>query len=153
MAAFTYKYRIPGIVKAPVEIAGKVCHDIIEEDGAVTPKKLVDVSRPEDAPLHKEFEWDDSVAAEEYRKQQARVLIATVVEIISPEVVPTRAFFNIVHKEANYESVRVIIQDEDKRKALLDKAIRELRSFQTKYSTLLELCEVFGAINRLEESA
>lgn len=147
-----YKWKPGSHHKVDAQTAGEVCA-ALEEEGRLNAETLVEESRPEEAPLHDEFEWDDSIAAEEYRKQQARVLIATVVEIISPEVVPTRAFFNIVHKEANYESVRVIIQDEDKRKALLDKAIRELRSFQTKYSTLLELCEVFDAINRLEESA
>lgn len=146
-----YKWKPGSHHKVDAQTAGEVCA-ALEEEGRLNAETLVEESRPEEAPLHDEFEWDDSIAAEEYRKQQARVLIATVVEIISPEVVPTRAFFNIVHKEANYESVRVIIQDEDKRKALLDKAIRELRSFQTKYSTLQELCEVFDAINRLEES-
>lgn len=147
-----YKWKPGSHHKVDAQTAGEVCA-ALEEEGRLNAETLVEKSRPEEAPLHDEFEWDDSIAAEEYRKQQARVLIATVVEIISPEVVPTRAFFNIVHKEANYESVRVIIQDENKRKALLDKAIRELRSFQTKYSALLELCEVFDAINRLEESA
>jgi len=147
-----YKWKPGSHHKVSAQIAGEVCKSL-EEEGRLTAADLVEESRPEDAPLHEEFEWDDSIAAEEYRKQQARVLIATVVEVVSPEIVPTRAFFNIVHQEANYESINVIIQDEDKRKALLNKAIRELRAFEIKYSTLLELCDVFDAIDKLEDAS
>ena len=147
-----YKLKPGSHHKVSAQIAGEVCKSL-EEKGRLTAADLVEESRPEDAPLHEEFEWDDSIAAEEYRKQQARVLIATVVEVVSPEIVPTRAFFNIVHQEANYESINVIIQDEDKRKALLNKAIRELRAFEIKYSTLLELCDVFDVIDKLEDAS
>ncbi len=143
-----YKWR-PGYQhKVSAQTAGEVCR-ALEEEGRLNAASLVEESRPEDAPLHAEFEWDDSVAAEEYRKHQARNVIGSIIEVISPEVAPTRAFFNIVRREANYESVHVIIGDEDKRKALLDKALAELNSFRTKYSTLLELSKVFDAIDQI----
>ena len=144
-----YRWKSGSHHKVDAQTAGEVCK-ALEEEGRLTAADLVDESRPEDAPLHDEFEWDDSIAAEEYRKQQARVMIATIVEVITPEIVPTRAFFNIVHNDSNYESIRTIISDEDKRKALLAKALSELHAFEQKYSTLLELTEVFTAIDNLE---
>jgi len=144
-----FKWKPGSHHKVDAQIAGEVCK-ALEEEGRLTAGDLVEESRPEEAPLHSEFEWDDSIAAEEFRKQQARVMIATIIEVISPDIVPTRAFFNIVHKESNYESVRTIIADEDKRKVLLAKALSELHAFEQKYSTLLELTEVFTAIDNME---
>ena len=144
-----YKWKPGSHHKVNAQIAGEVCK-ALEEEGRLTAEDLVEESRPEDAPLHDEFEWNDSIAAEEYRKQQARVVIATIIEVVTPEVVPTRAFFNIVHKESNYESIHAIITNEDKRKALLAKALSELHAFEVKYSTLLELEAVFTAIDNLE---
>lgn len=88
--------------------------------------------------------------AEEFRKHQARNVINSVVEVISPEITPTRAFFNITLSEKNYENIRTIISDEDKRQALLSKALAELHAFELKYSALVELTEVFDAIDNLE---
>ena len=42
---------------------------------------VVDVARPEDAPLHPIFEWNDAEAAEKYRCGQARTLIRAVYEV------------------------------------------------------------------------
>lgn len=35
-------------------------------------------ARPDDSPLHSHFEWDDGIAADEYRREQARELIRSV---------------------------------------------------------------------------
>ena len=43
-------------------------------DGKLYPRAVVDAARPAGSPLHGSFEWDDSVAAESYRIEQARKL-------------------------------------------------------------------------------
>lgn len=43
--------------------------------GRLTPAHVVEAARPEDAPLHARFEWDDSIAAEKWRREQAAELI------------------------------------------------------------------------------
>ena len=43
--------------KVDAEVAGRVCEEL-ERNGGLTAERLVEASRPEDAPLHKEFEWD-----------------------------------------------------------------------------------------------
>jgi hypothetical protein len=43
--------------------------------GHVTPEGVVNAARDPASPLHDKFEWDDGVAAEQYRKEQARSLI------------------------------------------------------------------------------
>ena len=46
--------------------------------GKLTPQKVLDAAMPENSPLHEFFEWDDTVAAESYRMDQARELIRRV---------------------------------------------------------------------------
>lgn len=43
--------------------------------GTLTPEVVVDAAREPDHPLHSRFEWDDSVAAEKYRRDQAHQII------------------------------------------------------------------------------
>lgn len=49
--------------------------EVRSEYGRLTPAALVDAARPEDHPLHTRFEWDDAVAGERYRLDQAREII------------------------------------------------------------------------------
>lgn len=51
---------------------------IYDTHGRLTPGLLLDVARDPVNPLHDRFEWDDSVAGEAYRKQQAHALIRSV---------------------------------------------------------------------------
>lgn len=46
--------------------------------GAITPTNVVDAARDPDNPMHVHFEWDDTEAAEAWRRQQARTIIARV---------------------------------------------------------------------------
>lgn len=43
--------------------------------GRITPQQIVDAARDEDSALHKFFEWNDGIAAENYRLMQARTLL------------------------------------------------------------------------------
>lgn len=101
-----------------------------------------------DAPLHNEFEWNDSVAAEAYRETQARHII-NCIEIVREEKEPVRAFFSISRAEPEYRHIDAIMKEEDKRQALLNMALAELLSFKKKYAQLEELAAVFTAIDEV----
>ena len=146
-----YRYKTGYFGKVPAQIAGDEITRLYEE-GKSQPKDIVDASRAEDAPLHPAFEWDDSVAAEMFRQDQARELIrhiVTVSEIESEEPVYVRAFFKVDPEESTYEPTIVIMNDEEKRSQLLDIAKRELKAFKAKYGTLKELASVFEAIDKV----
>lgn len=131
------------------QIAGEVC-SALESEGRLTAKTLVDVNRPEDAPLHNAFEWDNDEAAERWREQQARNIIHSIVVVDeTQESEPVRAFFNIVATAPEYESIGAIVKTEDKYRALMATALRELKAFQKKYSQLEELSPVFEAIEKV----
>lgn len=60
----------------------------LEIVGRFAPNDVVEAARDEDSPLHAFFEWDDSLAAEAHRVEQARRLIRSVrVEIVTSESV------------------------------------------------------------------
>lgn len=137
--------------KTSADIAGEVCEELDRTVG-LTPENLVDASRPEDAPLHDEFEWDDLAAAEEYRRVQARLLINNLSIVIEEnKQEPVRAFFSLQcgfrKNSGTYESTITIMGDKEKREKLLDNAKKELEAFKKKYQMLSELANVFEAID------
>lgn len=72
---------------------------IERKHGVVSPDNLLEESRPAGAVLHGLFEWDDTVAAEKFRAEQARDIIGNiaVVRILGNQPQePVRAFVNIV---------------------------------------------------------
>lgn len=75
----------------------KLLTKIARQNGGVL--KVEDVlaeARDEGSPLHKHFEWDDSEAAEQYRKQQARSLIQKCkITLIESQPVEIRAFVSL----------------------------------------------------------
>lgn len=159
-AAFTYKYRVDGIVKAPAEVTGKVCQEIIDSDGAVTPKRLVDVSRPEEAPLHGEFEWNNDVAAEKFREEQARQIIKNIVTIdvtedplnepktVSCWVNSERAFVPTDERLHRYVTLETALSNIDWKSNLLRNARRDMTAFIAKYRRLEELSLIIEDMTR-----
>lgn len=143
-----YKWKTGSQHKVPASVAGAEM-DRLTEEGRLTPADLVEDSRPEDAPLHDEFEWDDSIAAEKYREGQASAIIRhlTVQIEANNEQYQVRQYF-IVQKGTNeYEPIQLILKDEDKTAMLLDQAKRELQAFKAKYACLKELAAVIKAID------
>lgn len=147
------QYRWKTGARAPVsaQVVGEVCEEL-ESKGQLTPKNLVDVSRPEDAPLHSAFEWNDTVAAEMYREQQGRYLIRSI-EVVRTSEEPIRAFFTLrrTAKEHEYHSIDAVMRNKDDAAQLLEQAKSELFALKRKYAQLnKELAEVFKAIDALE---
>ena len=73
-----FKFRPGYRGKIDPQIAGEELERIRKRDGCVKTKIVVDEARPEKAPLHPEFEWNDSQAAELYRENQAMRLIRSI---------------------------------------------------------------------------
>ncbi len=143
------------------DVAGKVMDDLAKGDG-LTAHNLVEVSRPEEAPLHKCFEWDDAIAAEHFRESQARRMIGAI-EIVREEpnqetkvneVRQIRAFHALrEEQDAGYEHIEVILSDEEKSARLMALAKRDMEVFKDKYRTLKKLEKVFAAMDEVMEDA
>lgn len=55
----------------------------LERDGRLTARRLVDAARNPRHPMHRDFTWDNAVAGEAFRIDQARMLIAQVRVVIT----------------------------------------------------------------------
>lgn len=160
-----YKYKVKGLNKVAPEVAGAVCQQLHETEEGLTPQGLVDVSRPEDAPMHDEFEWDDAVAGEMYRVEQAKRIIRNLVIVqtdanqereiklsIHPETpekeeVQDRAFQSTYEGKNLYVPLMEALTDETWRTNLLEAAKRDARCFIAKYRRLDELAKIIDDMN------
>lgn len=134
-----YQWKPGARIKADPNAAGKMCEDLEKSPTGLTAKALVDANRPEDAPLHDYFEWRDDVAAELYRERQGyHVINCICVKAEEKDKQPMRAFF-VVEQKSGYESINVIVKNEDKYARLKESAKRELIAFKRKYAQILEI--------------
>lgn len=115
--------------------------------GELTPQVLVDTARPATHPLHERFEWDNKVAGEAYRRDQAHRLIQSVrVSYITDErPKDVRAFVAVPRPEQsqpNYEPIEDVLADPLKRQLVLSQMEREWRTMQARYGDLVEFSEL-----------
>lgn len=123
--------------------------------GELTPTAVVDAARPPDAPLHPEFEWDDHEAAEQWRKEQARHLIAHIVVTYAHEdksPLQVRAYSSISDIDGRvYVRTDAAMSEEDARTRLLATALRELDAMRKRYRDLNELASIFLAAEEVKQ--
>lgn len=146
-----YSFKSGSHIKADAQAAGEMCEKLAAE-GRLTARDLVEENRPESAPLHNEFEWNNDVAAESWREHQARHIIGCLV-IKAEKKEPVRAFFNIQRSEPTYSHIESILQSRDEAESLLRTALAELTAFERKYAMLKELTAVFEAIDEVQKGA
>lgn len=130
--------------------AEKVYTEITElgsknKDETVTLQAIVDKARDEKSELHKCFEWNDTIAAEKYRQQQARVIMINLVKVQefddNKERV-IRTHVNIQRGTHEYKPIEYVVKHKDEYTMLLERAKKELIAFKNKYSQLSELTEL-----------
>lgn len=120
---------------------------IYEDAGELKPSIVLDRARDPRHPLHDRFEWNDGVAAERYRIQQARELIRSVEWVYAeePDGAPkkVRAFHSVNRVDGpTYVPAQEIQQDEFMSKLVLQAAEREWKSLQRKYGHLAEFLAI-----------
>lgn len=125
--------------------------------GTLTARAVVDEARDPDHPLHHRFEWDDSVAAERWREDQAaRLIRCTYIEMkIEDESLRVRAFSNLSSdrksEPGTYRATADVLSDAEMSAQLLQDAMWELKAFRRKYATLKALAPVFAVIDSLPD--
>jgi len=92
----TYSFRTGTRVSGvDAQVAGQELARISRENGELTAPLVVQDARPDDAPLHPVFEWNDEVAAELHREHQARNLIRSVQIVREGEPQPEPVYVHI----------------------------------------------------------
>lgn len=127
-----------------------------EHGGVLRAEDVLEAATPEDNPLHDAFEWDDSIAGHEYRLWQARTMIrvsVTMLENVSTQ--PVKVFVSLKEdrkqKGGGYRTLVTVLSDEEMREALLREALEDLKVFEKKYHTLVELAPIISTIKKTTE--
>ena len=128
-------------------------------DGNISLERLVEQAKPKDAPLHKEFTWNNSEAASKWRLQEARYLVRSI-EIVHENSPPTRAWEAVTitidqdpgveappQVQRVFRSVGEILSDPVQRDELLVQALRDAAAWRKRYAGLQELAQVHQAID------
>ena len=166
-AAKTDNQIVYGLEFQPKVSVGKGPHDadaigrelerIERERRVLRASDVVNTARNPKSPLHRYFEWDDGEAAQHWREDQARGLIASVrVSLRSaPERPPMRAFMHVPSpgQAQHYASAAKVMGDPERRRLVLARALSELEAFQARYSELEELASVFAEADKVAARA
>lgn len=93
-----------GLSESDIQVVGENLQRLLDS-GIVNPVDVVDSARSISSPLHPFFEWDDSKAAEAYRKQQARLYLRCI-KVVMPDEQEVRAFHPVVIEVSEDEEVK-----------------------------------------------
>jgi hypothetical protein len=151
------------------EEVGPEIHALIEqnENSELTPHEYLDWVRanPESA-SYRHFTWEDTTAARKWRVHEARNIIGSIeIKIIDDrdEVDFVPAFLNTVVKTDDegevaraYSPFEVIVNDAEKSREVVEKAMRDFISWRRRYRRfrhLLPLADVFDATDEFVEES
>jgi len=122
--------------------------------GEITPQDVLDDARHDNSPLHSYFEWNDGAAAEQYRLQQARGLIRSVVAVYTQPDKPAvraRAYVHIPERGAeHYREMSHAMSVAKTRQMVLDRAWQELKAWKARYKDLQEFAGLIEVIERID---
>jgi len=134
--------------------------EIYDRRGRLTPDDVVEVAKDENHPLHNRFEWNDSTAADAYRRTQAQELIRSVrvtyVDRAGAEQ-KTRAFVAVrqplpadeteddepeINGGYRYIPAEVVAKDELLARQALAEMEREWKTLRAKFDRFASYCKV-----------
>lgn len=126
-------------------------------DLAVTATEIVVAARPARSPIHRDFEWDDAVAGDQFRLEQARQMLRSikVVFVNGHESVPTRAYHQVTVVEADQEQHRVYMpaqvvwQTPELASQVTEKALAELRGWVARYRSYKQFSGLAEGIGQM----
>lgn len=146
-------------------VSAKVAYETLESireksGGSLTDDVVVAAAKSKRSAIHNLFEWDDTKAAEEHRRSQARTLIRAI-EVTYKETPksPVRAF-QVMQKvsakeqeRTSYSTTEAVMSDPVSRDQLIATAIREAMAFRRRFKHLHELRPLFDALDQVIETA
>jgi hypothetical protein len=118
-------------------------------DGLLRPAEVVEFARTHKrSALHKQFIWDDTQAAHEYRLWQARQIIRITVTIEdgSPRYV---SLVIDRGRGGGYRDIQDVARSPNLSEMLLADAIRELNRVRAKYGRLEELVAMWRELDKV----
>jgi hypothetical protein len=123
----------------------------LKRGGSFDAVDLVNEARNKNSPLHDIFEWDDTEAAEQYRRQQARHLLNCVVmvsEVQNEDNKAVRRVFVSVTDDGNrgYTTVAHVLSNAELRAKFLKKLHKELEVLQKRCEMYEDIAAMFNPL-------
>jgi len=109
-----FTWRMKGLAKkVNPDDAAKELQRIQNIYGSITPEILVNEAKKRKSPLHAIFEWDDTKAAENYRLQQARILLNNIqVTIITDNESKNISVYEVTSVKDGYKAIDTFNSDD-----------------------------------------
>lgn len=125
-----------------------ILQEIYEEHGRLTAGIVLEEARDPGHPLHTRFEWDDTVAAERYRLDQAGELIRRVKIVYKaatrragPKSI--RAYHSVNDPGGrSFQPVEKVIENPLMLKMVLAEMERDWKQLKERYSHLVEFAQM-----------
>ena len=142
------------------QIIGEEVEKIREKNGNAEAKTIVKNAENEKSPLHNHFTWDNKIAGQKYREEEARYLIRVIeVEVVTVdgEHDRMRAFhaikIDVKYSEDNgkkkeeeqkdYQHINVIKADEEKVNQIVELAHHQLMAWSHRWKIYKQLYPKF----------
>ena len=138
---------------------------IARDDGVIEPSEVVDAARSPRSPIHDDFLWDDTAAANAHRIEQARRLIRLVkIEVVVEDIVfsavnyvsdpnrqpHSRSYLDLVVAATRPETAEAILVAELSRIA---SQLRRIRSIAAVMGMEGRMQELLGEVMRVHAEA
>lgn len=155
------------------KLTEKFTQDVIDElleiqkKKGLTPEQVVEFARDEDSPLHDLFEWEDSIAGEKWRLQQARVIVNEVkviienqeyyafesvqVQVQSGAKKSGSSEENITEYVREYKPVVEILSNEDLKRQVISSALNHLSYWEKQNAKYSELSPIIKASEKVRK--
>jgi len=135
-----------------LSIVRRELRKITSSAGKLTPEEVVNAARPDDHPLHRYFDWDDTAAAEKYRLYQARGLIRSVHIIYQVGHVRIRTVEIIRDPDvpAGQQGYRLVRNIQSDRAAARDAVLAEFARIESSLKRARDLAIVLGFSDQID---
>lgn len=118
---------------------------IHDQFGSLTPELVVETASDPKHPLHDRFDWDDTVAAQKWRLEQAGQLLRVTYRPDPTKPTDLRAFVAVKGEDshrADYIPTETAMADPFTRQLVLRAMDREWKAFKRRYQHMAEFADL-----------
>jgi hypothetical protein len=146
------------------EVYGKVMEDVAAENGGdLLDSKMVDAARDPNSPIHGAFEWDDEIAGEKHRIEQAawyrRHIVVIVSERKDPKKEPKKtvrvAYVSVTNSKGervHRDTVKVMSSEETRVQAI-GECLNLLLSIRKRFAHLSDIAALKRIFDTIDGAA
>lgn len=136
------------------QATGEYLEQTLGPDAGCSAELFVELAKPKRSPIHHLIQWDDAIAAQEYRLGQARHVLNHIAVVISNgKERETRAFQNVVvitdqGAERTYMPAHMVWKTPELSSQVIDQARRYLRIFTERFREYEQLAGAIGYVEK-----